>query len=310
MAKPRSEEVSGSFHYLMRTEKSGKLERLVPFRESDFTDLYGAIRTRPVLDLTDDQMIDKLRFNGEAPLEKVKLENTRLITGTFRGLYSGHSYENTKKGTIPADSVSLRPFHFILYLSDSGKIYIGCQYLGQFGGYQSLQRTIVNLLPNSKSIRAHSFRLGAGFYKNAHPKEIRVNVASKSASLAQKSTVGGKMTIALSQQSKNDPLGPTLKRSLFHLIGGRKDDMQRAVADLMKQTQILDIDEDDIQDCVVLAELNGKQRVIHMFEAGHHASKFPLNVKTNSHGHPAQEETCSAIVKVLQEHVLAATEDG
>ncbi|MDF1598241.1 hypothetical protein PZ895_00425 [Mesorhizobium sp. YIM 152430] len=311
MARKRKEEVSGSFHYLVRTDGNDNAPRVVPFTEDEFGDLYRAIDGRPPLDLKDKDAVERLRQRGEAPLEKVTLANTRTIRGTFRSAYWGHSYENTEKGTIPANSTSLRPFHFMLYLSDSGKIYMGCQYLGQFGGYQALRETILNLLPNRKRIRSHSFRLGAGYYRDAKPKEVRVNVASRPTSITGRGAGVGKMMIALSAEKRDDTLSDNVKNRLFPLFGGKQQDMRKAVADLFKQTDIVDFNDEDIQDCKIMAEMNGKTRVIHVFEAGHQASKFPLNVQVDrQHGHPSQSETCSALAVVLKDHVLSVTENG
>src|SRR5688572_7219133 len=77
---------------------------------------------------------------------------TRAPTG-------GHSYRNSSKGEISADSINQRRFHFLLYLAESGRVYIGTQYLGNFGAYEPLRRTIIELFSGSQAIHSHTFRV-------------------------------------------------------------------------------------------------------------------------------------------------------
>ncbi|MRG56375.1 hypothetical protein GF108_12380 [Phyllobacterium sp. SYP-B3895] len=309
MAAKKNEEVSASFHYLTRTKKDGEREMLIPFTAEEFNGLFDKMASQKPIDLSDEKEVDRLRFRAEVPLVNVKRADARTITGTFKASYWGHAYDNTVKGRIPAISVNLRPFHFLIYLSESGRIYIGSQYLGLFGGYESLKKTLVDMLPNRKQVRSRSFRLGAAYYRNAEPREIRVNVANKSTSLAGRSSVRGKMTIALSRASKSDPLVEKVKTSILPFFGGKQSQIQRAVADLMNESDIIEIDDEDIVDCTVLAEMNGKTRTIHMFETGHHASKFSLDVPVDEEGHPANDQTCKAIVAVLRDQVISIAED-
>lgn len=310
MAARKSEEVSASFHYLIRVRKSGDDEVVIPFTTADFAALFAKMRSQRPFDLTSEADIERLRSHKEGPLENIELVNQRTITGTFKASYYGHGYDNSEKGRISADSVNLRPFHFVLYLAESGRIYVGSQYLGLFGGYRILRDTIKGMMPESTGIRSLSYRLGASYYKNAEPKEIRVNVANKSTSLAGRSQLGGKMMIALTRTSKDDPLVNRVKHNVIPFFGKGQREIRQAVAGLMNQSDLLEIDDEDVLDCTVLADLNGKSTTIYMFENGIRATRFKLDVAVDDDGHPANADTCNEIINALDDHVISVIGNG
>jgi hypothetical protein len=310
MAPRKNEEVSASFHYLVRLRKSGDQEVVTPFTMTEFVALFNKMQSQKPFDLSSQASIERLRSYKEAPLENLGMLNQRTITGTFKASYYGHGYDNSEKGRISADSVNLRPFHFVLYLAESGRIYIGSQYLGLFGGYRILRDTIKGMLPDSAGVRSLSYRLGASYYKNAVPKEIRVNVANKATSIAGRSQLGGKMMIALTRTSKEDPLVDRVKRGIIPFFGQGQEAVRHAVASLMNQSDVIEIDDDDVIDCTVLADMNGKSTTIYMFDNGIRATRFKLDVAVDDDGHPANADTCNEILNALNDHVISVVGNG
>lgn len=309
MVAKKNEEVSVSFHYLSRMRKADK-PVFVPFTPADMAALLAKMKAQKPFDTNNEADVDRLRTRLEAPLENIELANERTITGTFRAPYWGHSFDNTHKGKIPRESVNLRPFHFVLYLAESGRIYIGAQYLGLYGGYDVLRKTLVSMLPQSKEVTSTSIRLGASYYRNAEPREIRVNIAKKPTSIAGRSTLGGKVMIALTRASKDDPLVDKVKSQVIPFFGRKQSEIKQAVAGLMNQSDVVEINDEDIIDCTVLADMNGRTATIHMFENGFHATRVSLAVDVDDDGHPANAETCNEILVTLNDHVIKVTENG
>lgn len=310
MATSKNEEVSASFHYLIRLKKTGDDELVIPFTTTDFAALFVTMKAQKPFDISKETDIERLRSRKEAPLENLELVNLRTITGTFKASYTGHGYDNTEKGRISAESVNLRPFHFVLYLAESGRIYVGSQYLGLFGGYGILRKTISNMLPDNSGVRSLSFRLGASYYKNAEPREIRVNVANRATSIAGRSQLGGRMMIALTRSNKDDPLVDRVKKGVIPFFGRAQRDIQHAVAGLMNQSDVIAIDDDDVIDCTVLADMNGKTTTIYMFDNGIHATRFKLDVMVDEDGHPAHADTCNEILNALNDHIISVIANG
>ncbi|SIP96560.1 hypothetical protein SAMN05880582_101194 [Rhizobium sp. RU20A] len=310
MATKKNEEVSASFHYLYRVRKSGEDDVVFPFTLAEYEQMFARMQAQKPFDLNAEGDIDRLRSRKEAPFENLTRMSDRTITGTFKASYWGHGYDNTEKGKISADSVNLRPFHFVLYLSESGNIYIGAQYLGLFGGYGTLKDTLLGVLPDRKGVRSASFRLGASYYKNADPKEIRVNVSNRATSRAGRSSLGGKMMIAFTRSNKDDPLVERVRSGVIPFFGKGRSEIQKAVAGLMNQSDIVEVDDDDILDCTVLADMNGKATTIYMFDNGLRATRFKLDVEVDNDGHPENADTCNEILTALNEYVIKVKENG
>ncbi|MBB4444102.1 MULTISPECIES: hypothetical protein [Rhizobium] len=311
MVAKKNEEVSASYHYLLRLRKNEKKQAIViPFSPADFDALFAKMKAQKPFDLTSEADIDRLRFREEAPLENIERANSRTITGTFKASYWGHAFDNTHKGRISSQSVNLRPFHFVLYLSESGRIYIGAQYLGQYGGYDYLRKTIVDMLPEGKEVTSNSIMLGASYYRNAEPREIRVNIANKASSIAGRSRLGGKMMVAFTRASKTDPLVNRVKTSIIPFFGRGQSEIKHAVAGLINQSDVIAINDEDVIDCTVVADMNGKTTTIHMFENGFRATRVTLDVRVDDEGHPQNAETCNEILNTLNDHVIIVTENG
>lgn len=207
MPRQKQEAVSVSFHYLTKETRDQKgAIACHPFSEQEFAALTTRILELPAVNLTDEKIKDRLRSKTMVPLEHPERVSRRTLFGAHRASYWGHAYENTARGIIPADSLSLRPFFYLLYLSESGRIYIGIgtQYLGQFGGYTGLKNTLIRLLPDSENVTAHSFRMDSIAYKDLHPKEVRVSVARKGGTIASGNAFSDSALIAFRKQGRKD----------------------------------------------------------------------------------------------------------
>ena len=305
-----SETVSASFHFLIRRAKDKKgNEYDVPFSEEEFGGLCGSIKSRPKTDLKNKKVVDRLKLGLDVPLEKMEVINGRTVFGVFRAPYTGHAYDNSARGTIPADSVSLRQFHYLLYFADSGRIYVGCQYLGQFGGYQVLAKALRGLLPDHSSIQSRTFRLDATHYQNAKAKEVKVEFARKPKSIVAKNLFGTGGVITFKKGDKNDNFELEVQNRLFPYIGKTPSAVKKALAKLLSDNDLLDVSDDDIEDCTVLANVDGKMKTIYMIDGGNFATKFPLEVPLKDDGHPGYDQTKDAMLNLLKEAVISRKED-
>lgn len=130
MAKRKREEATVSFHYLIREKRAeGVAPEIVPFTDEQFKAFCAKLIAQPDIDLNDDATCKYLKTTINAPVEKCEQVDDRTVFGRFRSLYSGHAYDNTDVGEIPDSSVSLRPFFFLVYLSESGRITSGANTL-------------------------------------------------------------------------------------------------------------------------------------------------------------------------------------
>lgn len=305
MAAKKDETVAASFHYLCRVkvEKGKLVER--PFTEDEFAALFNSLKSKPALDLDDQDALERVRLRLDAPIESVSLENARTVFGRFQGSYWGHAYTNTEKGKISADSISLRPFFFLLYLSVSGRIYIGAQYLGLFGGYGGLERTIRGLLKFDERIDSHSLRLSGVHYKDVKTKEVQVRFSAKPDGIAAKNRITDKGMFVLKKRDKNDGFEEEVAQKIVPFIGRPQGAVKKQIAAILNESSLIAVNDADIVDCTLIGELNGKRQTIYMLDTGSFATRFPLDVKLDDDGHPVQQQAKDAMMMVLKEEIMA-----
>lgn len=268
------------------------------------------MKSQKPVDFDDKESVDRLRFLGEVVLLNIKRENERTIAGTFKNPYSGHAYENTHKGVIPADSVSLRPFHFLIYLSQSGKIYISAQYLGQYGGYTSLQITIRSMLPKYNDIESRTYRAESMDLHEAEAREVRVTLARKPSSITQGNVFQQSSVITFKKSNKDDGFSEEVSKKIFPFFGKPISDVKKVVAAVLNQNDLIDVNDEDIKDCNVVAKINGKMKTIYMIDDGNFATRFPINVALNKDGHPDFDPTKKAMIELLTKEIISKSEDA
>ena len=308
MPKQKREEATCSFHYLVREDRdSGDEPKIVPFTEDQFKAFSDKLLAQPDIDLNDDETCKRLKATLNAPVEKCEMVDDRTVFGRFRSLYSGHSYENTDVGEVPFSSVSLRPFFFLAYLSESGRIYVGSQYLGQFGGYTGLFRTLRQFLP--EPVVSHSFRHDRTSYQGAKPEEVRVNFSRQPKEITGTTKFGqrGAMTFKRSS-SKDEQFQTTVSTNILAKLGQPNAALKKAVAGLLTGNEMLSLRDDDIEDCTVVATVDGKRTTINVIEAGHFATRFPLDIAEYIKGHPDRAKSKAAMLKLLKNQIIKRTE--
>lgn len=306
----KKESVSVSIHYLLRIQYLNNNEtKLGKFTTTDLDTLERNIKSQKPVDFKDQESIDRLRYATEIIVTYLERKDTRTLIGTFENPYSGHAFKNSHRGKIPAESVSLRPFHFMLYLSESGKIYIVAQYLGLYGGYSALQSTIIKMLPGYEDIEARTYRSDSYNMAKVEAKEVRVTLSRQSDSIAKNNVFTQSSVVTFKKSSKDDGFEGEVSEKLLQHVGKKNADVQRLIADVVNQSDLIDVRDTDIQDCTIIAKVNGKQQTIYMLDDGNFATKFPINVSLNSDGHPDFGQTKAEMLKILSNQIIAKTEN-
>lgn len=310
MAKQRKDEaVTASFHYLQREKKvEGQQPESVPFSKDEFDTLCAKIEKQKLPDLDDPEQFSAVKFGRVVPFSKVKRLDDRCLFGVYEGAYWGHAYKNSDKGDISAESINQRRFHFMLYLSDSGKIYVASQYLGNYGGYTSLKRTVLSYLEHSSQIEAHSFRQDAIDLTKAVAKEVKVSMSTTAKKITSDNLFSSGSMVAVKKRSAEDGFETEVKQSLFPLLKSPVEKRKQAIAEMLKKS-LIDVKDVDIENCTVLASVNGRDRVIYVLGGSSFASRYFLDVQIKYDGHPDYDQTRDAIYDALKHEVVAGKED-
>lgn len=307
----RKDKVTITFHYLVRNIEDERGEIVnEPIALSDFREAIERIVKTPPIDTSTQAGVDKLRFGTTVPVTALSEIEANMFFGSYQGVYTGHSYENTAKGTIPYNSASLRTFHFIVYWSKPrGRVYISTQYLGQFGDYTGLKNTIIRAFKNRKGLDAHSFRNISTAFEKVEAKEIRVEYARKGKDAGTPNTFNAGTTIVLRKVGEGGNFADQTRQKLFPVFAGPKDKIRAAVAKILREDQLIAISDDDILDCTVIAEIDGSERRYHFLNDSNVATSFPVAVGMTVEGHPDPEQLQKAMRSLLKVQVIAKSEN-
>lgn len=303
---PQNDEqkVTVSFHYLIRNSSMDNEIVEIPITAEEFEELYNNLNTYKSKSLQDPIFYEDVRVRKRVVIEAV-YQNQNFITGIYKSSYSGHSYENTEKGLISAKSLNLRPFFFLLYRSRSGKIYIGSQYLGNLGGYTGLRNTLTSLMSDPTDILNRTFNSEFDEIENSKPREVTINYSKKPTSISSTGMYGKRGIISFKKQSKNDGFEQATHNWLLSFIKFDKPVRKIKIKELLKQQELLDINDDEIEDCKVVVTLEGGgRRVVRLLDYNNFATKFSVNVKIGEDGHPHYDQMIKETKQILQEKIL------
>jgi len=305
--KVKQDEVSVSFHSLVKTSKEGAKEIVGRFKKSDIESLYNHLEEVSLLDLSAEDVSDKIRYRNLSPIVKLERVTKRLICGQYEASYWGHSYKNSDKGNIKADSINLRPFFFLIYLSASGRIYIGSQYLGNFGGYSAIKNTILSNFSNKGSIKSTSFNFASENFQHADPKEVIVSYFKKGEDITSKKKLGSKGVFSFKLQKDEVDLKKQVKDQL--LLKSSPKEVRRSVANILSSAELIELDDSEIENCRVLATIQGgRPKTFYLIEGSNFATRFHVDVTYRPNGHPKYKKMKKEAIRVLKEIVLSRVE--
>lgn len=301
-----------SFHYLEKGHRDEK-GQFVPssFSQDEFDALVNKISNQPLPNIKDKEQFEAVKFGRLVPFYDTNKENDRLFYGKFDAAYFGHSFRNSDKGKISADSINQRVFHFLLYFSTSGRIYIGTQYLGLYGDFTGLKKAILRFLGMGSAVRTCIIRSDTEDLKSLVPTDIRVSLARRSDSVSGKALLSSGSMVAF----KADPspeYSNQVRERLFSLRGRPEKEIKKAVAKLLNENDAYSVDEEDIENCVIIARKAESRRStsVYLFGDGSRATKYPIDAKLDADGLPITTQAISAMKKRLVEDVLELFEDA
>jgi len=308
MTRKRHDAVTISYHYLVRKQvNSNGDEFIVPFTQDEFRNVYDGLFSLKSCNINDETINNKIRYKSLAVIDKVEFENDRFVNGIYKSSYWGHSYENDQKGIIPADSLNLRKFFFSLYFSENGRIYVATQYLGNFGGYTSLKNTVISLLENQQQVHAISYRIDGFNIDDAVAKRVKMSYSKKASSITGANKLGNKASIAIKRERGDDEFPNEIKNRLLRNIDKPPIEKKQIIKKLLKENDLIEVDDDEIQDCEVLVSFGRFERTIHVLGQSNFASRLHVDVNMDSEGHPVYTPLKEEVKKLLQDKVLSAT---
>ena len=304
MAKrQRTNQVTASFHYLVQRQRGDTDADEVGFTKQEFERLCNRLRDVTPIDFDAEAEIRRLKQGDILSILKFTQINENRIYGRFEAAYYGQEYRNTKVGTIDADSINLRTFHYIVDRRRDGKIVVGAQYLGNFGDYDGLGYSISKILQSSQSVvRSKSFTSLRHEIGRGTPVELKVTLRRPGKKLGSRSLFSRSGVFAVRGSDYGDDFGDDI-RSLIPHVQGSLDARKAALAKIISQGDLMDIDDEDIAGCTVLMRQDGSQYTVYLLGDNKFSTKFPLSVNVPPNGLLDYDRVKNEMVRVLDDIV-------
>jgi hypothetical protein len=302
------ERVSLSFHYMDCVDKSDESKKIA-ITHDEFTGIYKGLSLHRSREEDYVKINQFTKIRDLINIKMVERIDSRTIAGLFENPYTGHSFRNTDKGHISASSLNYRPFVFLLYLADSGRLYIACQYLGNYGGYTGIKSLIESLINSKNKFYFHSFNMFLVNMNNLIPKEVIFQVSKKPKNINGHNVFGQSVGIVLKDREKDEGYQNGVKSQILSLFRSPQDKIRRELKKFLSANELMSIRDDELEDCRVIVEMNKKRVTINMLEENNYATKYVIDVPLEPNGHPNYSLVVDAAIKTLREEIISQNEN-
>lgn len=300
MAKrQRSNQVTASFHYLVQRPRGNPDADEFGFSSGDFRKLSNRLRNVTPIDFSDETELRRLKQGETLSLLKFTEISPTRIYGRFEAAYYGQEYRNTKVGTIDADSINLRTFHYIVDHRRDGRIVIGSQYLGNYGDWDGLSYFMSKILHKDETvIRPKSFTSIRHEIGSGTPLELKVSLHRPGKKLGSKSLFSRTGVFAVKGSEYGDDFEADIRGLIPH-VRGSANARKSALAKIISQGDMMAIDDEDIAGCTVLMRQDGNQYTVYLLGDNNRSTKFPMSVAVPPNGLLDYKQVQDEMVKIL-----------
>lgn len=303
--KDQKERVAITFHYLFRLGKDEQDNAMeVPITQDEFDHLFNGLNSLKELNLKDQNVQAEMQTQKIVPIIKLEKFDDRYITGTHYKSYSGHEIQNVDLGKIKKDSLNLRHFFFVLYLSNEGRLYIGSQALGNYSGYVALRDTIKALFKNKKNLKVVSVNSVGYVTKNSVIKEVQLPYSKKSENIAGDNTFGKKGAVIFKEGDSG--FSDQIKTSILPFVDKERKEIRKGIAATVSQNTLVTMDDDDLDECkLIVMSSNGHKSVINLLDRSGWPTHFDTGLEPNSvTGHPDYEPLKGVAIRILDDEII------
>ncbi|MEP3054453.1 hypothetical protein [Ascidiaceihabitans sp.] len=307
MAKrTRNNIVTTSFHYLVKTAKNeDDPENPIEsgFTRNEFQRVVDRITDLTPLNERDENVIERIKAGTDLPFGEHELVDESLHFGRFDGAYYGQQFRNNMLGIISADSLNLRPFHYLITQLRDGKILIGVTYHGQFGDYEGMSKCLMHILRGNYNIDSRTLRSLSGEIGNGVPVELKLTYRRPDERPERQHLFGRSGVIAIKNTEFGDDFADQVGAVAARVRGDVRHRKQ-ILADIVNDGEMLELNDEDIIGCTAVVREQGRTRTIYLLGENNFATKFLLDVQFDANGVPRQNQVRDEMVRVLREKIV------
>lgn len=304
--KHKNNLITASFHYLVKTLKDDENPKEIvegEFTIAEFNRVVERISAEIQLDEKDERVVEAIKAGKDLPFSQHEEVEEGLHFGNFDGAYYGQQYRNNLLGVVPAHSLNLRPFNYLITRLRTGRIVIGITYHGQFGDYDGIRRCLSHILRGKHVVTSRTLKSVSQEIGNGVPVEIKLSYRKAHARPERRSLFGDSGLIQIKNvefgEGFNEAVGDASK-----YVKGDIAERKKRLADLVKQGDLLELEDDDITGCSVIVRENGRKRTVYFLGDNSFATKFHLSVDVDANGVPKRDQIRSEMIRTLRDCIM------
>lgn len=308
MAKQqKSNLITASFHYLTKVvggNDDQMSERDIGFTPAEFQRIVDRVTDEQELDTKDDAVALDIKLGRNLPFRKPEIVENHIYFGEFEGAYYGQKYRNNRVGEIPADSLNLRGFHYLITRLRDGKILIGVSYNGRWGDYDGIRQYFSYLLRDTGRVASRTVKSISDEIGDGQPVDIKLSFRKGSDRPERRGLFGRTGMIAIKATEYGADFAEDVAR-MARDTKGTVDDRKKSIADIVKDSGFMELDDDEIIGCsALIKEKNGRTKTIYLLGENNFATKYALDVVPDIHGIPDRDKVKSEMIKIMRDRIM------
>lgn len=307
MAKrQRNQLVTGAFHYLVKSlpnDDPDLPDDIDGFTEDEFERIVDLLRdTQPIND-QNPHIIAAIKDGTEMHRRSFGEAAPSVYFGEYEGAYYGQRLRNNMLGDIDPESLNLRKFYYLITRLRDGKIVVGVTYHGNFGDYEGIRAYISHHLRGnyrvaSKTLKSIATEIGGG-----HPVSLKLTYRKGPDRPERRSLFGSSGEIAIKRSEFGDDFDERVTGAARQ-IRGTDAERKRAIANLVNQGEMIELDADEIIGCSAVVREHGRQRTVYFLGDNNFSTKFYLPIQIGQHGDTDPQQVMTAMLEVMRERII------
>lgn len=307
MAKrQKNHQVSVAFNYLIKlvkNEEDPDNPTEEGFSPDEFRSVVARLANTAPLDDGDDRVVAAIKRGETLPFNHYEELEEGLHFGDFEGAYYGQRYRNNKLGVIDADSLNLRSFHYLITRLRDGKILVGSTYHGLYGDYDGLRKCLSYVLRGNHRVASRTLKNVESEIGNGRPVSLKLTYRKGGDRPERPALFGSAGVVAVSQAD----LGEEFERQVNDVAGrarGTVAERKQAIAAIVNQGHLLELDADDIVGCSAVIREEGRNRTVYFIGENSFSTRFPINVDVDQDGLADRVQVTREMVRVMREKII------
>ena len=313
MAKrQRNQLVTAAFHYLEKSlpnDDPDQPDEVDGFTEAEFERIVNLLRDTTALNDQDPTVVAAIKDGIEMHRRSFDDAEPGIYFGEYEGAYYGQRVRNNVLGDIDPDSLNLRKFYYLITRLRDGKILVGVTYHGNFGDYEGIRSYLSYHLRGNYRVASKTLKSVATEIGDGRPISLKLTYRKRADRAERRSLFGSSGEIAVKRSEFGDDFDERLSGAARR-INGTVAQRKQAIAALVNQGEMIELDADEIIGCSAVITQHGRQRTIYFLGENNFATKFFLPVEVGVHGDTDAQEVKTAMLNVMRERVAPLIHDA